>query len=669
MNYKSHILSLTVCLIPTSTFAQVEQDIIRPSINADQFGIGAKVETALSNGQVSLDIPLMELKGRGYDLPVSLAFYNGDVTFCTEASPIGLGWSLMAGGVITRTIKGADDTDNSNNHEHFTDDSYIENRYNDQNNYDTFIDDITMDPMPDEYTYSLPGHNGTIDVSSNNGTISMKLYPDESYTIEITGSGYCITADDGTKFYFEDVEFCSSSNENISTSWFLSRIVTTKGGTFTFNYADEEYVDLPSGENGLYFAKYITKRITSIFSDFGSINFNATLRDDRYGIGNKTITEDLRSRRINQIVLRDENGDFVKGYELDNSGLVNYCFASQYDPWYCFRHKLSSITQYDETGNILPPYEFVYDYEFFSPRLTVTSHTISETSYDPCNSWTSSVGWQVHVNLNENGEPSCTMIYPNSPYTYFEGISFNQEVTSATQNDYFCLSSITYPTGTKDEFSYEPHDYLMVNNTTSASPNNICIHGKRLASKTRIGTNLNQKTEYIYKKHDSNYNARSFSSGVMTNPSIHGATYYTPEIDARSWRFTATRVTSDNAFNSFMGPPVYYTEVEEVEIDENDIESNIQCRTIHYFGHRTVSPPVNYIFVKSSTNRAQNLIKIENQILGTKSGYSNQMLYMNNNNYTYLTYPVGEFTDFSPIGSQPLKEIFIGKDGRVRTKR
>ena len=45
----------------------------------------------------------MTLKGKGYDLPISLTFYSGDVTCATEASPIGLGWALMAGGVIAAT--------------------------------------------------------------------------------------------------------------------------------------------------------------------------------------------------------------------------------------------------------------------------------------------------------------------------------------------------------------------------------------------------------------------------------------------------------------------------------------------------------------------------------------------------------------------------------------
>lgn len=226
MNKKTCVLSVSMSLLSILAYAQVDPDIIRPSINAEQFNVAVKAETALSKGQLSLNIPLVELKGKGYDLPISLTFYNGDVIFSTEASPVGLGWSLMAGGVITKIIKGSGDFNTRySNKEHLYDDDYILNNW--QNN-DDFIPNIQEDPMPDVYTYSLPGHSGTIDMSINGDTIRGTLYPDESYNLEPTANGFCITADDGTKFYFEDVERWVYDINTESTSWFLSRIMTSK---------------------------------------------------------------------------------------------------------------------------------------------------------------------------------------------------------------------------------------------------------------------------------------------------------------------------------------------------------------------------------------------------------------------------------------------------------
>ncbi len=657
MNKVSYILSVVLSLLSISAFAQIDADIIRPSVNASQFDIAVKAETALSKGQLSLNIPLMELKGNGYDLPIALVFYSGDVTFRTESSPVGLGWALMAGGVITKTIRGKDDLESGYfSKEHLSNPDYILSNWTNSDS----IYNIQDDPMPDEYTYSLPGHSGTINVSRPGNTTTMSLYPDESYKIDSYGNGFCITADDGTKFYFEAIESRTTSFDNHTTSWFLTSIATTKGGHFTFNYAKEEYVDLTTEVNETDFIIFTTKRITSVSSEFGTVTFDSDIRTDRGGRGNRSITDSLRSKRINKIELRDEHGRFVKGYELDNSGLFESLYANPYD-WCDRRHKLSSVTQYDSLGNRLPPYEFSYSYKFSKSKLAESTYLNGECL--PRDSWTANIGVQAYVDLRGDGSPLCSMMYPNTEYTYLEGITIRSENVGATANDYFCLTGINYPNGATDEFTYEEHRFSKVNwtNHTSLNPSNDIIHGKRLASKVRYGSEIVQQTDYVYKLHDSHYNALGQSSGVLTNPSIHYATFYTPEKDMFTWNFRASRLVLGKAVNSFMGPPVCYTEVEEVEMDEY---GDVLNRTIHYFEPQIVSPPVNYIIVYDSNPW---LVEIGNRIYGKKTGYIDYMSYLNNENMTYMAYPVGEFYNVAYTVDKPLKEVFIGREGNIRS--
>lgn len=664
MRRKITIIAILLISFCSAVFAQIEQDIIRPSINADQFSLGAKAETALTKGQLSVNIPLLELKGRGYNLPISLSFYSGDVTSSTEASPIGLGWALMAGGVITKTVKGT--IDNRLNSAHHYNDDFLHNHlYNTNGNaLYSILEDIRMDPMPDEYSYSLPGHSGTIDVTVDGGTISRKLYPDESYRIDDCEHGLCITADDGTKFYFEVFEERTQSTVNTefqSVSWFLTRIVTAKGGVFTFNYAKEEYIDLSTKQDERYYEKYRTNRITSIVSDYGSVSFLSVNRNDRGNIGNQSISHGYESQRINRIELRDENGNLVKGYELDNSGYFTHFFAPENYWWTDIRHKLSSVTQYDSTGNTLPPYEFEYDYKFMKSRLMESyQNTNTSGEYEPLDSWTSNLGWQAFANLDFSGHPTSVIKRPGTEEPYLDWGSW-----ANTVNDYFCLTSIYYPTGAKDVFTYEPHRYSKVNNTSFSSQYYTHIQGRRLASKIRYGSEVWQQTDYIYILHDSDYNARGGSSGVLTNPSIHRATYYTPGSADHYSSYTASIITSGRAFNSFMGPPVFYTEVEEVEKDRSD---NILGRTIHYYGQNIVNPPVNYIYVHPNAHSVRNsFVEIQNRIWGSLQSYSGDTYLFNGVNMTYLAYPVGEFSVDTYLGDLPLKEVFIGKDGRVRS--
>lgn len=679
-SFVPYILLLYVSLLSIPIFAQVEAEILRPSINAEQFGFASKAEAALNKGQLSVNIPLMTLKGKGYDLPISLTFYNGDVNACTEASSIGLGWALNAGGVIAATIKGSDDIDDlTENGElnHFADDKYVEEAANDVFCFDK-LDRIRWNSMPDEYTYSLPGHSGTIEISlDKNNTIKKTLFPDESYKIEDTKHGYCITADDGTKFYFEAVEsrqIGSQPEIHKSTSYFLTEIKTTKGGQFLFEYDNEEYFDLSMIRDAkTIFDIYHTKRIKAIKSlGFGSVTFEAESRNDRGNIMNSTnywtITDSLKSKRICKIELKDEDGHLVKGYELDNSGtflLRNEKYEDPSNEWYDCRQKLSSITQYDAVGNKLPPYEFTYDYSLSKSYLQYY-HNINSEYETPYDSWTSKSGTQVYVDLqgSSSGSSPCCTIDPNNSennigYTWSSG---DADVTTA--GDYFCLDRIKYPNGAIESFYYEPHWYGKINHTRAGY--SAKVQGRRLASKRHYGADVTQRIDYVYKLHDTNYDIIEEScSGVLTNPSIHNATYYTPGmIPFYGWGLRASRISSGKPFNSFMGPPVCYTEVEEVEVGEYDNEK--LSRTIHFFEPQIVSPPVNYLLYHPNS-APTTLIRIDNFIYGKKTGYSHGMESADDVDNCYIAYPVGEFCNIASVVDQPLKEVFIGKGDKIRS--
>ena len=685
MNTKPCILVVFISLLSISASAQIEADISRPSINAEQFGFASKAEAALNKGQLSVNIPLMTLKGKGYDLPISLTFYNGDVNACTEASPIGLGWALMAGGVIAATIKGSDDIDDlTENGEinHFTDKEYVEKAANDDYCYDK-LDRIRWNSMPDEYTYSLPGHSGTIEISlDENKKIKKTLFPDESYKIEDTKHGYCITADDGTKFYFEAVEsrvIGSQPEIHKSTSYFLTEIKSIKGGQFRFEYADEDYFDLSMIRDAKnIFDIYHTKRIKSITSlGFGSVTFYADDRNDRGNITRNTnywtIQDSLKSKRICKIELKDEDGHLIKGYELDNSGtflLKNEKYEDPSNEWYDRRQKLSSITQYESVGNKLPPYEFTYDYCLSKSYLQYFHY--NNTDYEiPYDSWTSNSGTQLFIDLVW-GAPYCRYCRdcPNAQASGFVRDN-SGEFQGSIAEDYFCLTGIDYPNGAYEEYDYEPHSYSKINNSDGAYSSKV--QGRRLAKKWHYGSEVSQLTKYVYALHDANYNIiKGSSSGVLTNPSIHKATYYTPEwVEDSSWGPSnylfvqrASIISSGKPFNSFMGPPVCYTEVEEIIYDG----SSDSLRTIHYFEPQIVSPPVNYLLYHPNSAPTR-LIQIDNYIFGKKTGYSHGMEAANDVSYCYIAYPVGEFCNTAAIVDKPLKEVFIGKDDKIRSIR
>lgn len=679
-----HYLFLLFLLLPVvKGFSQslFNNEVYRPSVNSEQFNIGASIETALSKGQPSVVIPLFELQGKGYNLPISLMFYGGDVNCETEASTIGLGWSLMAGGCITATVKDQED-------------SFITTRddapWQFQGNYldsilhtpagrNFFIESMNADLMPDEIQYSIPGHQGTLELVENPQLqFDRKLFPDETYKLEKTSDGYLITTDDGTKFFFEDVESKQTYGINsvtVSSAWFLTKIETVKGGTFQFYYADETMLDAHDEVELDWYGCHHTKRITSVVSDFGSVTFTSEggrLDKSMFDMHGSPLT--TPSERITKIELKDETGAVVRGYELKNN---NY-FTNQIQDsrglmeWSNYRLRLDSIVEYDASGHKLPPYVFTYSYKFSRAKTCYNQYSNSTNSNSKRGTWTKGLPYQVLVNLFVTGQLACWGPGPTIPNGQPEGFSFVTDYHDMTVDDYFCLGSVKYPTGALDTFEYEFHNYSNIAGNDTPSTVYMSVAGKRLKRKVSDDgsgdTQANTVTDYIYWKHNSSYEPDGGSSGVLTNPAFHNATRYTcglvTDVDAG---FVANRISTDKPLNSYAGQPVYYREVEEVIMNDND---SILRRNIHYFMDNLLEPPENYVFVDfSDASGLDCFVTIPNIIYGKRTGYTGTLNDLNNQNHAYLAYPLGEFHQQMQDGELPRKEVTVDGDGRLILKK
>ena len=63
----------------------------------------------LNSGTMSLEIPIGEYKDQDFSIPVSLRYSSSGFKPASPSGEAGLGWSLAAGGAITREIVGVDD--------------------------------------------------------------------------------------------------------------------------------------------------------------------------------------------------------------------------------------------------------------------------------------------------------------------------------------------------------------------------------------------------------------------------------------------------------------------------------------------------------------------------------------------------------------------------------
>lgn len=107
---------LTIALILSGKcFAQTNfttNQITNPNILPPEVSSFQKVNfLPVSNytGRANIDIPFYEIDLGGLKMPIGLSYNTGGIKVNDVASSVGLGWSLNAGGVISKTVQDIDD--------------------------------------------------------------------------------------------------------------------------------------------------------------------------------------------------------------------------------------------------------------------------------------------------------------------------------------------------------------------------------------------------------------------------------------------------------------------------------------------------------------------------------------------------------------------------------
>lgn len=106
---KKTILNRTTTAQTTTTQTNFTPNVIPPSPNAASLGKYGDIPVSYYTGLVNTSIPIYTISDQDIQIPISLSYHHGGIRVEEEASVVGLGWSLNAGGVITRTIRGRDD--------------------------------------------------------------------------------------------------------------------------------------------------------------------------------------------------------------------------------------------------------------------------------------------------------------------------------------------------------------------------------------------------------------------------------------------------------------------------------------------------------------------------------------------------------------------------------
>ncbi|NJL75160.1 MAG: hypothetical protein HC892_09115 [Saprospiraceae bacterium] len=515
-------------------------DVTMPAPNAAALGKYSDIPVSHFTGVPSIGVDIYTVEEGPLSLPISLSYHASGVKVAETASWVGLGWSLNAGGIITRTVQGLPDDGN--------------NGYLDVGT--TLVLPLQPDSLSQAQQYLVT--QGQLDseldlFSFNVGGMSGKFFIDKNHNVHfVPKADYKITFDrdnrnlirftlvgtDGTKYVFgnlpEDTEFRKGLEftlyDNIPvasitpSSWYLRRVISSDGNyqinldyvADYFNYrslASCSYQYAPStgpggpsscgsvsiGQNtGIINNNTEGWRLTNITTSTCAVEFHAnTAREDL------DVYRGSSGFRLDSVTVRSStNTDYCMTYRMAYTYLqANVCIESQgttpvlYNNSELKRLQLNSVQKFSCDGTISEGANtFEYNTGELPPRL---SKAIDHWGY-----YNGACANEKTLNIPPNEEAVWLEQIVNVP-----AFTANRDPNEILMK-YGSIEKINYPTGGSTTFTFganeikkliesEPTESTLfpisLSNCTIPFKSTCCSNENASVEKTFTTTELNNK--------------------------------------------------------------------------------------------------------------------------------------------------------------------------------
>jgi len=434
-------------------------NFIPPSPTAYELGKYGQIPVGMFTGAPNVNIPLYQYRTNNLSVPISLSYNSNGIKVDQMATWVGLGWSLQAGGVITRIIRDLPDELYNGPRIPQTEITLLNHHNLEIMEFFKDAPEPVVDTERDLFMFNFNGYSGKFVIDEYAKVVIMphqNLSIHGSYHAYSSGdsAGFEIITPDGVRYIFSDAESsyltgsCTSDNidtRDKKTAWYLSSMIHPKGDTIKFIYEWERY-HFPQGvsETKTTLKSVIGQGCTGGGSQCNEGSFN-TCKPELHvsGLRLKEIISNsqMRGRIVFDANTRNtEVTDVDSGYESfnfldaisvrDKEDTEKARFDFQYLHTINQRTFLKSITYLDETKKYL--------FDYYSP-----SNLVARLSY-------SQDYWGYY-----NGVFN-TVFYPRViDDSYFPDGGNRNPVGSVAK--YGLLKTINYPTGGSTELKYEPN--------------------------------------------------------------------------------------------------------------------------------------------------------------------------------------------------------------------
>lgn len=421
----------------------------------------------LYTGLPDISIPIFEINSGPLKVPIRLSYHASGIKYTEQASWVGLGWSLLAGGFISRNV----------------------NNKPDENSFLRNINDYTIPNTPDcnDYEYKKM----SVDILDREADLFFYQFPGQS------GKFYLRQAA-AEPFLFPNLPLKVFHTRNLDQF----EILDENGMVYLFGKSSNddratEYIT-SGGTEGHVATWYLMEMRSPDTDDFITFSYQNVGKSYQQGVQNiMTVLDDCTFLPNNELDCPQLDTNIATRYTSTSSiqlglseirfktGMVKFILGSKRLDQPGLNH-LSRIEVYEKTGGtyqLIKQFEFDLD-QYFQDRnhsqnyrlkldalrvkdgvnTLIGSHTFDYFtdyfSWDKPNS-----SYRIDDFGYFNNKPNADLIPPTEvDLTTGYTISFGtaDRSTDTTYLKEGVLKRITYPTGGYAEFEFEPHQYRIL---------------------------------------------------------------------------------------------------------------------------------------------------------------------------------------------------------------
>lgn len=518
MNEMKRRINITILLstLILNCFSQTDKikmaDVIPPSPHVRNFLKYGETPVSNYTGVPSIEIPIHTIQLKDITFPINISYNASGIKVEEEASRVGLGWVLNAGGMISVTMMGA--------HHDFAKWAYFNdgevNKLNDitgveymtshlitgPKNMQPFslremrMDETTLykalstnsygrcggvEVSPDIYNYNVGlysgkfifSHSGKIIKEKEDNVQIIPIISKDANGLDILKSWKAVTPD-GTIYYFDTTEKTTFTDrpkaENYNSCYYLSKIESINGSIINLNYKKtNSYLGrLSKTQDNMLIGSYMMSNYA--YYEVVCLD-NITYSGGKVRFEYKYDREDYAPEpKLTAIYIDDESGlnkskwTFEYGYFISNQVGIDYPTLSE------INKRIPSLIYYNSSWN-----SSYYTDSWNKKRLQLKEfkHTngvsIAESysfKYNEANLPT-----KLSTSIDHWGYNNGALNYSLVP-TIYQNISQNPSVVNVIQsgrgairkpnpnyNQSFLLQEIEYPTGGVTKLSFESNSY------------------------------------------------------------------------------------------------------------------------------------------------------------------------------------------------------------------